>query len=526
MLGRNTSEPALFQMVDVEALVPAGHLLRRVDAVLDLSFVREAVAECYSDGAGRPSIDPELAVRMMLLGELYDIGDRELCDEIGMHAGMRWFCRLNFHDPVPDHSTLSPLRNERWAESGLFDRLMDEVIRQCCEAGLVSGRHLSVDGTEMRADASMKSLERRGPQPTPPDPPGPPGSGSVRGQEPKPAGEWEGRGVRYRNDTHVSSTDPDARLYRKGDSREARLSYLVHDLIDTKSRVILGRRASLATGAAEREMALEMLDDVLERREELGLEQRPEILTGDANYGASDFVTDVLARDVVPHVPLLAGEAIEEIPTWTRPTCHPGLRAPGHRGAGDRLVLRRDGSRPEDPQPPDRPWGEGPSDEADAPGHHHREHGHGDLEPGHVLHRGGAGGPCRGQRLPRSRHRRRHARVRGRHVPRQRRRLWHPVLPAGRARKRPVGRAQRLHSTGSQGGINTINGTERVRIVGNRLEAAAPSSDPRSGCDPRSYRLRTRGARERDLGGRGPTDSPCGAPRDRPSAETESRGRS
>jgi transposase len=323
MLGRNTSEPALFQMVDVEALVPAGHLLRRVDAVLDLSFVREAVAECYSAGSGRPGIDPELAVRIMLLGVLYDIGDRELCDEIGMHAGMRWFCRLNFHDPVPDHSTLSRLRNERWAQSGLFDRLMDEVIRQCCEAGLVSGRHLSVDGTEVRADASMKSLERRGPQPTPPDPPdppGPPGSGSVRGQEPKPAGEWKGRGVRYRNDTHVSSTDPDARLYRKGDSREARLSYLVHDLIDTKSRVILGRRASEAMGATEREVGLAMLDDVLERQEELGLGQRPEILTGDANYGASHFVTDVLARDVVPHVPLLAGEAIEEIPTWTRPT--------------------------------------------------------------------------------------------------------------------------------------------------------------------------------------------------------------
>lgn len=320
MLGRNRSEPALFQMVDVEALVPPGHLLRRVDAVVDLSFVREAVAECYSAGAGRPSIDPELAVRMMLLGELYDIGDRELCDEIGMHAGMRWFCRLNFHDPVPDHSTLSRLRNERWAESGLFDRLMDKVIRQCCEAGLVSGRHLSVDGTEMRADASVKSLARRGPQPSPPDPPAPPGSGSARGQEPKPAGEWDGRGARYRNDTHVSSTDPDARLYRKGDSREARLSYLVHDLIDTKSRVILGRRASTATGAAEREVALEMLDDVLERRKELGLEQRPEILTGDANYGASDFVTDVLAREVVPHVPLLAGAAMEEIPTWTRPT--------------------------------------------------------------------------------------------------------------------------------------------------------------------------------------------------------------
>lgn len=321
MVGRSTSEPALFQMVDVEGLVPPGHLLRKIDAVLDLKFVEEAVAECYSARLGRPGIAPELALRMMLLGVLYDVGDRELCDEIAMHAGMRWFCRLNFHDPVPDHSTLSRLRNERWAESGLFDRLMDDVIRQCCEAGLVSGRHLSVDGTEMRANASMKSLERRGPRLPPPDPgPGAAGPGSASGREPKPAGDWQGRNERYRNATHVSSSDPDARLYRKGDNREARLSYLVHDLIDTKSRVILGRRASEATGTAEREVALEMLDDVLQRQDELGLEQRPEILTGDANYGATDFVTDVVTRGLMPHVPLLTAEAVEEIPTWTRRT--------------------------------------------------------------------------------------------------------------------------------------------------------------------------------------------------------------
>jgi transposase len=163
MLGHNESEPMLFQMVDLEALVPANHRLRKIDRVLDLSFVRETVADCYSAVRGRPGVDPELAVRMMLLGELYDLSDRELCDEIAMHAGMRWFCRLNFHDPVPDHSTLSRLRNERWASSGLWDRLRDEVIRQCCEIGLVSGRHLSVDGTEMEADASIKTLKPRGP---------------------------------------------------------------------------------------------------------------------------------------------------------------------------------------------------------------------------------------------------------------------------------------------------------------------------------------------------------------------------
>ncbi len=318
MLGRNPSEPSLFQMVDVESLVPANHQLRKIDGVLDLSFVSEVVAECYSASRGRPSIDPELALRMMLLGVLYDLSDRELCEEIQMHAGMRWFCGLNFHDPVPDHSTLSRLRNERWSESGLFDRLMDEVIGQCSEAGLVSGRHLSVDGTEVEANASVKSLTRRGPRgPGDQDPPQGAGGGSL---EPKPAGEWQGRGERYSNETHFSPTDPDARLYRKGNQRGARLSYLVHDLIDTKSRVILRRRASLATGSTERDTALEMLDEVLECRDELGLPKQPEILTGDAGYGATELVTELLDRNIEPHVPLLADHATEEVPTWKRRT--------------------------------------------------------------------------------------------------------------------------------------------------------------------------------------------------------------
>jgi len=318
MLGRNPSEPTLFQMVDVESLVPASHQLRKIDAVLDLSFVPEVVAECYSANRGRPSIDPELALRMMLLGVLYDLSDRELCDEIQMHAGMRWFCGLNFHDPVPDHSTLSRLRNERWSESGLFERLMDEVIRQCSEAGLVSGRHLSVDGTEVRADASMKSLARRGPRGSGDQDP-PQGSNSGPG-EPQPAGEWKGHGQRYSNETHFSTTDPDARLYRKSNQRGASLSYLVHDLIDTKSRVILRRKASLATGSAERDTALEMLDEVLESSDDLGLPNRPQILTGDAGYGATDLVIELMERGIEPHVPLLADEAPEEVPQWKRRT--------------------------------------------------------------------------------------------------------------------------------------------------------------------------------------------------------------
>lgn len=319
MLGRNRSEPALFQMVDLESMVPKDHRLRRIDSVLDLSFVHEAVAECYTARRGRPSIDPELALRMMLLGTLYNISDRELCDEIGMHAGMRWFCRLNFHDPVPDHSTLSRLRNERWAESGLFDRLFDEVVRQCGEAGLISGRHLSVDGTQIQANASMKSLRPRDPK-DPPEPPSPPDGGGVHRREPPPQGSWTAHGVKYSNQTHRSGTDPEARLYRKGDQMSARLSYLAHDLIDTKSRVILRRRVSQAVGSAERDSALEMLDEVIDGREELGIPKAVEILSADAGYGTGEFVADLVERGVAPHIPLLANEKDDEVPIYQRRT--------------------------------------------------------------------------------------------------------------------------------------------------------------------------------------------------------------
>jgi IS5 family transposase len=254
---------------------------------------------------------------MMLLGVLYNLSDRELCDEIAMHAGFRWFCRLNFHDPVPDHSTLSRLRNERWAESGLWERLRDEVLRQCAAAGLISGRHLSLDGTQMDANASMKSLRRIGPQAVEEEPEDPDDNGR-RVQEPQAKGAWRAHGQKLSNATHRSTTDPDARLYRKGDSQGARMSYLVHDLIDTKSRVILRRRASYATNFAEREIGLELLDDVLKGMGELG-SAAPEVLTADAGYGSSEFVAAVLERGLTPHIPLQSGSELEPLPTWRRP---------------------------------------------------------------------------------------------------------------------------------------------------------------------------------------------------------------
>lgn len=363
MLGRNDTPLELFQMVDMEGLVPARHLLRKVDRVLDLSFVREAVAPCYSASRGRPSIDPELVLRMLLLGTLYDLSDRELCEEIGMHVGMRWFCGLNLHDPVPDHSTLSKLK-DLWSEAGVFQTVFDRVVRQCSEAGLVSGGHVSIDGSEVRANASMKSLAAvepdRKPDISPPAEPEPgvtwaaepdiqPVPGTIpepateltpvvdepsvpesplggegpngdAAKEPQPTGGWSGHGVKYGNETHRSTSDPEARLYRKGKGKEARLCYLMHDVIDTKSRVILRRRVSFAHSAEERKAALAMLDEVCANARALGLPKLPEVASLDAGYGTGEFAAEMLERGILPHMPLQAGTEREEAPMWKRRT--------------------------------------------------------------------------------------------------------------------------------------------------------------------------------------------------------------
>ena len=133
-----------------------------------------------------------------------------------------------------------------------------------------------------------------------------------------------------RNDTHFSVTDPDARLYRKGKNKEADLSYLVHDLLDTKSRVILRRKATQAIGRAEPDTALLMVDEVLEFVEGLELPNRPEILTGDKGYGETGLITALLDRNITPHIPLKSSEAREELPTWKRRTFDLGQQPCGH----------------------------------------------------------------------------------------------------------------------------------------------------------------------------------------------------
>ncbi len=324
MLGKHDKQGALYQYFNLEDLVPENHLLRRINAVLDLGFLRELVAPLYAENVGRPSIDPEVAFRMMLLGYLYNLSDNRLAQEIVMHGGYRWFCGLDFNDDVPERSSLLKIR-ERWAKAGVLDEILQRVVAQCISSGLVKGDTLLIDGTLIKANAAINSLEEIGrilelessENEADDDPP----DDGAKPRPPRKAGDPDFHGEKFTNATHRSATDPDARLYRKGPGKETKLSYIGNNLVDGQSRVILSTKAMVATGTAEREAALEMLEstDGYLRRD-----QRP-LVAMDAGYKAGDFLSKVIETGFDPVVPL-PSEKFEELPTWKRATRNPDYR--------------------------------------------------------------------------------------------------------------------------------------------------------------------------------------------------------
>ncbi|MRR29237.1 transposase, partial [bacterium] len=156
--GKNDKQKSAFQYVDLDDLVPKNYLLRLVDQAVDFSFIQELVRPLYSPDRGRPSIDPEVALRMMALSYLFNLSENRACAEISMHAGYLWFCGLDFNSSIPDRTTLVKLRN-KWRQAGLFNEIFTRVVGQCVEAGLVKGDILAVDGTAVKARAAINSLE-------------------------------------------------------------------------------------------------------------------------------------------------------------------------------------------------------------------------------------------------------------------------------------------------------------------------------------------------------------------------------
>ena len=157
MMGRQTGDQSqLFYLVNLEERVPAGHLLRRISPIVErvLADLREELVPSYSD-IGRPSIDPELMIRMLVVGYCYGTRfERRLCQEVELHLAYRWFCRLDLDDKVPDHSTFSVNRHGRFRDSDLLRRVFEAVVGACMDAGLVKGDGFAVDASVMEANAS------------------------------------------------------------------------------------------------------------------------------------------------------------------------------------------------------------------------------------------------------------------------------------------------------------------------------------------------------------------------------------
>ena len=157
MMGRQTGDQSqLFYLFNLEERIPAGHLLRRINPVVRqvLAGLRERLEPFYSE-VGRPSIDPELMIRMLIVGYCYGIrSERRLCEEVEMHLAYRWFCWLDLDDKVPDHSTFSVNRHGRFRSSNIFRQLFEAVVRACMDAGLVQGEGFAIDASVIEANAS------------------------------------------------------------------------------------------------------------------------------------------------------------------------------------------------------------------------------------------------------------------------------------------------------------------------------------------------------------------------------------
>jgi len=284
MRGSDKRPGELFSYVDLEQRVRFDHPLRAIRALTDtaLEALSGDFAALYS-GLGRPSIAPEMLLRAMLLQAFYSVrSERQLMERLEFDMLFRWFVGLGMDDLVWDHSTFSKNR-DRLLEGEIAARFLAAVLAQPRIKRLLSSEHFSVDGTLIEAWASMKSFKPKQP---------PAGGDSGSGGRNAPA---DFRGEKRSNQTHGSTTDPDARLYRKGPGMEAKLCFIGHGLMENRSGLIVDARLTRVSGHAERLAALDMID---------GFADRPRAVTlgADKGYDAADFVEELRTINVRPHV--------------------------------------------------------------------------------------------------------------------------------------------------------------------------------------------------------------------------------
>ncbi len=282
MRGEDVRQGAMFSYVGLEERVPQDHPLRAIRQRVDwaLGRISPELGRIYARGMGRPSIAPEKLLRALLLQVLYTIrSERQLMEQLDYNLLYRWFVGLAMDEQVWDPTVFTKNR-ERLVDGEIAEAFFQAVLEEAEAEGLLSQEHFSVDGTLIEAWASQKSFQPKRER-----------SGRDDGDPGNPTVDF--RGAPRRNETHASTTDPDARLLGKK-GQEARLAYQGHVLTENRNGLVVGAKLTQASGYAEREAALELVEQIEG--------SHPVTLGADRGYDVRSFIEAVRDRGVVPHV--------------------------------------------------------------------------------------------------------------------------------------------------------------------------------------------------------------------------------
>lgn len=285
MRGDRDPQAIMLAYVDLESRVPADHPLRTIKKLVDqaLSELSPEFDRMYA-AVGRRSIPPERLLKASLLIALYSVrSERAFCEQLDYDLLFRWFLDMNIMEPSFDATTFTKNR-KRLLEHRVGQQLFDEVVAAAHERGLLSDEHFTVDGTLIEAAASLKSFKRRDG-----DPPQ-----TTDGDAGNPSVDFHGE--KRSNATHQSTTDPEARLMKKGKGKEAKLVFMAHALMENRNGLLADFQVTEATGTAERDITPELVDQARERH------FRPKTVGGDKGYDTRDCVAALRERNVTPHV--------------------------------------------------------------------------------------------------------------------------------------------------------------------------------------------------------------------------------
>jgi transposase len=286
MRGEQDSQIELLTTTSPGKRVPATHPIREIKRLADQALAKlDAVFDAMYSSIGRPSIPPERLLKAQLLIALYSVrSERQFCERLDYDLLFRFFLDMNLDDASWDATTFTKNR-DRLVEHEVARQFFEEIVRQAKKAGLVSAEHFTVDGTLIEAWASLKSFRKKGEKPEDRPPPDDRGNPTVNFH-----------GEKRSNETHESTTDPEARLAKKGTGKESKLSYSGHVLMENRNGLCVDLRVAPATGYAERDEALEMLRRLRRR----GFD--PKTLGGDKGYCLGDFPQKVLDLGIKPYL--------------------------------------------------------------------------------------------------------------------------------------------------------------------------------------------------------------------------------